>query len=269
MKSLFNLITACLAVAVCALAAPVRAGVTIDLSADADTFVSNGTVNGADQSGKNYGGAGAMMVASADLGKGDQQSLIRFDTAGVKSAFDTQFGAGQWHVTSISLRNGGNFGTAGTQPNNPVFAAVTKGNFDIAWMKNDSWVEGAGNPNNNDTTPGVLTYNNLGNYISGDDQNLGTFYWDAPGNNIPETWNLSLGSRLIADVIAGDVGNETSFRYSATPGGSVGFLFNQRTFGAPDAPVLAITADVPEPASISILAIGMLALGLRRRQIIQ
>ena len=70
-------------------ASQLRASITLSLNASADTFVSNGVVNSVDQSNFNYGGAGAMMVASADLGKGDLQSVIRFDTSTVKSQLDT------------------------------------------------------------------------------------------------------------------------------------------------------------------------------------
>jgi len=245
------------------LASQLCASVTLSLNASADTFVSNGVIGGVDQSNSNYGAAGAMMVASADLGKGDMQSVIRFDTSSAKSQLDIALGSGQWHITSITLSNGSNFGSAGQQPNNPVFAVITKGNFDISWMENDSWLEGAGNPMNNDTTPGVLTYNNLGSYLSADDRKLGTFTWDAPGSNIARTWNLALDSSLVNDVSAGTAGNQTSFRYSAD--GTVGFLFNQRNFGAPNAPVLSITADVPEPVAGGLLFVAFVGIGMGRR----
>src|SRR5262245_50066175 len=94
--------------------APANAAV-VSLTSVADTFVVD-VAQGVDVSGNNYGGAGALMVAKADLtpgtpstSYGDFKSLVRFDTSGVKAQFDAQFGVGTWHVTSIALTHAANF----------------------------------------------------------------------------------------------------------------------------------------------------------------
>jgi hypothetical protein len=230
----------------------------------ADTFVTNGPTN--NLGGNNYGGAGALMVAGSGLGKGEFDSAIRFDTSSVKTAFDTDFGAGNWHITSMTLTNAGNFGKAGEQPNNMIFPVITAGQFKISWMQNDSWAEGTGSPASPDTTtPNALTFNNLPSFESASDTSLGTFNWDAPGDNIQRTWNLALPPSLVSDVSAG-AGALTSFLYTPVDS-TVGFLFNARTFGSNNAPTLTITADVPEPVSgMMLLALGAFTAARRNRR---
>ena len=206
------------------------------------------------------------MVAGSGLNKGEFDSAIRFDTSSLKSQFDTDFGAGDWHITSITLTNAGNFGKAGEVPANTIFPVITAGQFKISWMQNDSWAEGTGNPNAPDTTtPNALTFNNLPSFESASDASLGTFNWDAPGDNIQRTWNLTLNSSLVSDLTAG-TGALTSFLYTPVDS-TVGFLFNARTFGGSNAPILSITADVPEPVSgMMLVALGAFATARRNRR---
>jgi hypothetical protein len=241
------------------LAQRAQASFTVTITSPvADTFVTNGPTN--NLGGNNYGGAGALMVAGAGLGNGEFDSAVRFDTSTVKSQLDAALGAGLWHITSITLRNAGNFGVAGGSAGNPIFPTITAGKFAITWMQNDSWAEGTGNPNAPDTTtPNALTFNNLPSFRSSNDAALGTFTWDAPGNNVQRTWNLTIDPSLAADVSAGS-GALTSFLYTPVDS-TVGFLFNARTFGTTgNIPLLSITADVPEP----VLGTMLLPLALVR-----
>src|SRR6266850_128005 len=100
---------------------------TFTLNPSADAFVS------ANQSGNNYGGAGALSVAAPGLSKGEFQSVLRFDLSGAKSTFDNQFGAGQWSIQSITLQ------LTAAPPNNAIFNASAAGQFTVSWMQNDGW----------------------------------------------------------------------------------------------------------------------------------
>src|SRR5258708_6950854 len=75
---------------------------TFTLNPSADAFVTTGPSG--NLSGNNYGGAGALSVAAPGLAQGEFQSLLQFSLAGAKSSFDSQFGAGQWSLQSLTLQ---------------------------------------------------------------------------------------------------------------------------------------------------------------------
>src|SRR5262245_53375238 len=83
----------------------------------ADTFVTSGNPTG------NFGAAGALGISAPGSATGEFQSVMRFDLAPVKTAFDGSFGVGNWQITSVTLRC-----TAAT-PNNPIFNANAAGQF--------------------------------------------------------------------------------------------------------------------------------------------
>ena len=111
---------------------------TFTLNPSADAFVTTGPT--ANLTGNNYGGAGALSVAAPGLASGEFQSVLRFDLSGAKTSFNSQFGAGQWSIQSITLS------LTATAPNNAIFNASAAGQFGVSWMQNDSWTEGAGTP---------------------------------------------------------------------------------------------------------------------------
>src|SRR5262245_43066598 len=74
---------------------------TFTLNPTADAFVTSGPTG--NLSTNNYGGAGALSIAAPNLPNGEFQSVLQFGLAGAKSSFDTQFGAGQWSVQSVTL----------------------------------------------------------------------------------------------------------------------------------------------------------------------
>src|SRR4051812_42889625 len=57
-----------------------------------------------DQTVKNYGGAGAIVISAPGLSKGELQSLLRFDAAAVKSGLDAAYGDANWTMESIKLQ---------------------------------------------------------------------------------------------------------------------------------------------------------------------
>ncbi|HEY8900972.1 MAG TPA: hypothetical protein VIM61_11225 [Chthoniobacterales bacterium] len=226
----------------------------------ADTFVTTGPSN--DLTTKNYGALGALEIsgsAASRAGSGFRgifDTAIRFDLAAAKATFDAAYGAGMWQVQSISLQL-----ATTTASGNAMFNTNSTGQFSIIWMQNDSWAEGTG------ATPADgLTYATLPGFLSGADQNVGTFTFDTTvggADGALSVYTLSPGSGLTSDVLSGDL---ASFELLAATSG-VSYLVNSSTFGtASRRPLLSITAvAVPEPAMWSSLAIGLLALGAYQR----
>src|SRR5258708_5422061 len=138
---------------------------TFSLNPSADAFVTTGPSG--NLSINNYGGAGALTIAALNLSQGEFQSVLQFGLSGAKSAFDSQFGAGQWSIQSVTLQ------LTAAPPNNPIFNASAAGQFKISWMQNDGWTEGAGTPQTPSATG--ITFSTLSNFVSGADENLGSF----------------------------------------------------------------------------------------------
>src|SRR5687768_12763069 len=65
-----------------------------------DALVTTGP-NGS-RANDNYGGAGSISLSAPGLEMGELQSVLQFNFAGAVSAFNAQFGAGQWSVESVS-----------------------------------------------------------------------------------------------------------------------------------------------------------------------
>jgi hypothetical protein len=212
------------------------------LNPSADAFVAIGPTG--NLSMNNYGGAGALSIAAPNLSQGEFQSVLQFNLSSVKSAFDSQFGIGQWTIQSVTLQ------LTATAPNNAIFNTAAAGQFAISWMQNDGWTEGTGTPQAPATTG--ITFSTLNSFLSGADQTLGTYnYTGSTSGNL--ICNLGLTPSFAADVLAG---NNVSFRMFATDT-SVSGVFDSRSFGTASArPLLTITA-VPEPGSI---ALGFMAL---------
>jgi hypothetical protein len=198
----------------------------------ADTFVSASNPSG------NYGGAGALEMSGAGTLKGEFQALMKFDLSGVKSGFDAALGGGQWQVQSATLQ----LTTANPTPQ-PTFNANAAGQFSVAWMQNDAWVEGTGSPGA-PTTDGV-SYATLPTFLGAADQGLGTFSFPG-GVSGSNSYNLALPSAFVSDILAGD---SASLRVFASDS-AMSYLFNSRNNGtAGNRPLLTINAvAVPEPA---------------------
>jgi hypothetical protein len=218
---------------------------TFTLNPSADAFVTTGPT--ANLTGNNYGGAGALSVAAPGLPQGQFQSVLQFGLSGAKTSFDTQFGAGQWTIHSVTLQ------LTATAPNNGIFNSSAAGQFGIFWMQNDAWTEGSGTPALPTTTG--ITYTSLtGTFNGGGDENLGTFSF-AGGTSGNSTYTLGLTPSFSADVLAG---NTVSFRMFAADS-AVSYLFDSRSFGTTGFRPLLTVVAVPEPGS---LALGLAALAV-------
>jgi hypothetical protein len=238
------------AVLLAVLVTPAGFAASISLNPTADAFVTTGPAG--ELSGTNYGGAGALSVAAPGLARGEFQSVLRFNLSGARSAFDAQYGVGQWSLQTVTLQ------LLAAAPNNAIFNPSAAGQFGISWMQNDSWVEGVGGP----SAPGAtgINFNSLqGTFIGAGDENLGTFGFDG-STSATATYSLNLSSGLAADLLAG---NDVSFRMFAADN-SVSYLFDARNFPTVSSrPVLTLTA-VPEPGPLGLAGAGLLVVGWQR-----
>lgn len=248
---------------------PVVIGLFSAATAVADTLtlnpVQDAFVNSANSS-NNYGSAGALGVSASGLPKGEFNALLKFDIAGLKTSFDTTFGAGLWAIDSISLR------LTSTAPNNIIFNGFqagpgpsnvnTAGLFAVKWLSDDTWIEGNGSPAASNNIPGAVTFSTLSSYLGGSDETLGTFSFNG-GTSGNSTYNLGLTTGFLADTTAGNL-----VSLLLLPGdSSVAMLFNSQNNGTVgNRPLLSVTASaVPEPGTGALLA-SVTALGLLRRR---
>lgn len=215
----------------------------------ADAFVDGGGTLG-NMVSNNFGGAGALAIAGPNTSQGEFQTVIQFNLSTIKSAFDSQFGVGQWTLQSVTLQ------LTATPPNNSIFNPSAAGQFSVSWMQNDGWTEGTGTPQA--PTQSGITFATLHTFLSPADEAVGTFNFNGATSG-SASYSLGLTPSFAADILAG---NTASFRMFAADS-NVSYLFDSRNFGTAAArPLLTITA-VPEPTSLAV-ALGGLCLLARR-----
>jgi hypothetical protein len=224
------------------LSASLSSGATFTVGPSEDAFLTTGPSG--NLSGNNYGGAGALSVAASGKPQGEFQSVLAFSLAGARNFFNGVYGTGEWSVESVTLA------LTTVAPGNPLFNQNQAGQFNISWMANAGWAEGSGKP----TAPSTLgiTFNSLPNFLSPQDQSLGSFGF-AGGTSGTATYNLNLGSGLVADILGG---NNLSLRLNAADS-SVSALFASRSNirDSSGRPLLTIVA-VPEPNALALGTIG-------------
>jgi hypothetical protein len=228
-------------------------GATFSTNATMDAFVTTGPTG--NLVNNNYGGAGSISSSAAGQEMGELQSVLQFNLVGAVSAFDSQFGAGQWTIDSVTLQ------LTAAPANNAIFNSPGAGVFGVSWMQNDSWQEGTGTP----ASPGTsgITFNSLQNtFISANDQSLGTFSFNG-GTSGARTFSLGLAAGLVNDITAGENLSLRLFAADATVSG----VFNSRNFGTvANRPLLTVVA-VPEPSTIMLAGLGaLLVTGWRWRR---
>jgi hypothetical protein len=203
---------------------------------EADTFVSSGEPDA------NFGLQGGMEIAAPTIAQPrTQESLLRFSTAEMRSAFDGDYGPGNWVVTSVTLSLFSSVATAGQQPANPRFNSIAAGGFEFDLLSNNNWSETS------------ITWNTLSDILPGPGNNnsltpLGTFFWDATGQS-SSTWTLNADSTLAGQIYNGEPVTIFGQPTDASP---VGYLFNSLKVN-PGYLNVAVAA-VPEPSSHPLIA---------------
>ncbi|MBX3329707.1 MAG: VPLPA-CTERM sorting domain-containing protein [Nitrospira sp.] len=235
-----------------------------------DAFLANGSATNpvctTNCANLNFGGAGTLAIAPASSPKGQFDSVVQWNTAGAATQFNTAFGAGNWHITNVSLNLASNFGDQGEQPNNGIFNTINAGQFNVKWISNDSWIEGTGSGMGTapGSPPSVTFGNQATTLLTGTSANLGTFTYTPPGDNVYRSYSLALDPNLLSDI---QLGSLASLHFTAADD-QVGFLFNAKSF-AQNHPQFIITADVapvPVPAAVWLFGSGLAAMvGFARR----
>ena len=221
-----------------------KAQVTYSGTAAADAFLATGSpgnAEGPDLTGLNFGAAGLLVVAPASSTNGEYQTVVKFNLKNAVGLFNTNYGAGNWLITGLSLQLASNTGSNGAQPDNAMFPVVSGGRFVIEWLSEDAWVEGTGKPNQT-TTDGV-TYDSLPDLLSGAREIVSTNTYAPPGNNVPVVYPLPLNTNLVTDVAAG---GDVSLRLYAADN-QIGYVFNSREFGRGNQPLITVTATPRQP----------------------
>jgi hypothetical protein len=194
------------------------------------------------------------LLVNSDLGRRRcAVGVIKFSLAGAVSQFDGEFGAGNWDLSSVTLRLASNFGVQGQQPNNGIFNTINGGLFKIDHLSYDSWVEGTGGGMGSPGFPSnsSVSFNSIPTLYSSGFDPLGTFTYTSPGNNVYVSYDLPLNSGLLADLLGG---GDLSLYFSAADN-QIGYLFNARSF-AQNHPELVLTA-IPEPMAACWTAIAL------------
>jgi hypothetical protein len=225
---------------------------TFSTGATADAFVAFGPTG--NLANNNYGGGNALAIAAGGLTNGEFQSVIKFDLSGALSAFNAQYGAGNWSIQSVSLQ------LTSSGHSNPIYNDIVPGQFGVSLMQNNSWLEGTGNASN--PANNGITFNSLQTVFinNSTDQALGTFSFPG-GSSGANSYSLNLSSGLNADILTG---NNLSLRLFAADN-QISYLFSARTATpASSGPQLIITV-VPEPGALTLSGFALVLMLVRRR----
>lgn len=224
-----------------------------EVTPSADTFVRELDPTG------NCGGGGGLSVSGTTAANASGQAtgaadtFLRFDLSGFVADAAAHFGDLAWFPTHAVLRL-----TEQAAPTHPIFSQGV-GQFEVRWIANDQWAEGTGKPQK-PTTDGIAWQDEFSILDPQADLVLGVY--SNVGEDVELSFELALPEPIVADIQAG---GDVSLFLTAVDD-AIGFTFNSRSISAPRTPpVLELTANIPEPTSLALLAVGAAALIRRRR----
>lgn len=190
---------------------------------------------------RNFGAAGALAVSGASgvnssgEPQGAYESILQFDASLAKSAFDAQFGTGNWQLTAARLDI-----TQVGMPISPIFN-VGAGQIAIRWISDDNWLQGIGTPLPPPIDGGgnEITWNFLQTLVAGSTTSL-LATQAVQVQTGPVSIPLALTTAFSNDVISG--GFVSIFAQPVTP--TVGFTFFALEYPLDPAarPLLVLTA---------------------------
>jgi len=176
---------------------------------------------------------------------GQFASLLKFDLATAKTAFDAAYGIGNWTLDSIQLQ------LNATTPGNPTFNANTAGLVLVEWLADDTWLENA------------ITWNGMAALVGTGNESLGSLAYNGASTGLAIA-NLTASTGFTTDL---QNGSAASFRLAAGDA-DVSMVVNSRNFGtAASRPTLILSASaVPEPSRVILVGAALFALRLRKRR---
>ncbi|MFM2168102.1 MAG: hypothetical protein RIS79_2473 [Verrucomicrobiota bacterium] len=194
-----------------------------------------------------FGSAGALVVSGSGSANTNGQfaSLLKFDLATAKTAFDAAYGIGNWTLDSIQLQ------LNATTPGNPTFNANTAGLVLVEWLADDTWLESA------------ITWNGMAALVGAGNESLGSLAYTGASTGLAIA-NLTASTGFTTDL---QNGSTASFRLVAGDA-DVSMVVNSRNLGtAGNRPALILSASaVPEPSRLIMATAGLIRLGNRRRR---
>ncbi len=212
-------------------------GDVVVLSPVADAFLSSA------QPTSNYGGGGALCVASPGSPNGEFQTLFRFDAATALAAFDASFGAGNWTIQSADLR------LTAAAPVAFIFNPQSAGFFALDWLASDSWTEGSGSPANPGSTG--ITFATLPALLGSTDEFQGIFAFDG-STTASATYTFVPSSGMRADIATGGLVSIRVYTAPGPPPQNIAYVFNSRTNSTTvNRPTLMLTAVANCPADFN------------------
>ena len=263
------------------------ADTTLSMDAVSDTFLSSDP----NYANSDMSGYGAMMI-SANLPDPQQginyartmDNLVAYDTSSIKSQFDAQYGAGDWHVTDVQVKWYTNFDILGVPANNSQFNVPAAGSFHISLLANNNWFNEAsagatGLANSNLNWNSVFGTNGAYSNLLTGDQVLGTYSYTGGSYNgttscnndacDPRFWDLGQNSNLFSTVASGGIVS----LFGSAADNNVTYLINQLTKPGAHPQIFISAASGAAPSVVPLpgaawlfLSAGLSMLGISNRR---
>jgi hypothetical protein len=256
----------------------VLADTLLSVDSIADTYLNSDPL----LSNRDWSNFGSMQI-SANLANPEKgmntprimDALMAYDTAAVKSGFDAEFGAGNWHVTDVQVKWYSNYDILGIPAQNPQLNVPAAGLFNISLLAHSNWFDAAtagdkGFANTDLNWNSVFGTDGAYSHLLDGVQVLGTYSYTGGdyngGNNCvnevcaPRFWDLGDNASLFN--IIGNGGVLSLFGSAADS--SVSYIVSQRSANGAH-PQLFVSAAVgvaavPLPAGVWLFFSGWLTL---------